>query len=251
MRTSVTLVGAQPRAEGVVLRFEVVLTTGQVVVRGEGRVIGFKANALQGASGLVLRFTRLDSRSKILVDRAAALRESRRPAPAPQSSPPIQRSLPPPLPSVRPSSDALAGPASEPPSRGSVRPVAPTFFPPPLPTPSPPDLRTGSVSQPPSRGSVRPASPTASSPPLRSPALPEVRAGSDNQSPPPDGSVRPVAPTLVPAPPIPVGAPVRAAPVVLTDDLDRDALLGRLRDRARSLNPASLSDILASRQARR
>jgi hypothetical protein len=91
-RTSVTLLGAQPRPQGVVLRFEIVLSTGHVVMRGEGRVVGFRPNAHQGLGGLTLRFTRLDSRTKTLVDRAATLRERRRPssaAPAaPEPSPP-------------------------------------------------------------------------------------------------------------------------------------------------------------------
>jgi hypothetical protein len=79
-RTSVTLLGAQPRPQGVVLRFELMLSSGQVLMRGEGRVVGFRPNAYQGLGGLTLRFTRLDSRSKSLVDRAAAVRERRRPS---------------------------------------------------------------------------------------------------------------------------------------------------------------------------
>lgn len=79
-RTSITLLGVQPRPQGVVLRFELVLSSGQVLARGEGRVIGFKHNAHEGLGGLTLRFTRLDSRTKTLVDKAAALREQRRPS---------------------------------------------------------------------------------------------------------------------------------------------------------------------------
>jgi hypothetical protein len=77
-RTSITLLGAQQRPQAVVLRFEVVLPSGQALVRGEGRVVGFKPNAHNGLSGLTLRFTRLDSRSKALIDRAATIRERRR-----------------------------------------------------------------------------------------------------------------------------------------------------------------------------
>ena len=109
-RTSITLLGAQQRPVGVVLRFELVLSSGQALVRGEGRVIGFKPNALHGLGGLTLRFTRLDSRSKALIDRAAALREMRRSSapPAAGSEPPPapQNTLPAPVPS--PSSAALA-----------------------------------------------------------------------------------------------------------------------------------------------
>jgi len=84
-RTSVTLLGAQPRPQGVVLRFELALSSGSVLMRGEGRVVGFRPNAQQGLGGLTLRFTRLDSRSKALVDRAASVRERRRPSAGPAS----------------------------------------------------------------------------------------------------------------------------------------------------------------------
>lgn len=106
-RTSVTLLGAQPRPQGVVLRFEIVLSTGQAVMRGEGRVVGFRPNAHQGLGGLTLRFTRLDSRSKTLVDRAAALRERRRPSAAPAAQ---QDASPPPSPAVVPMPGRPAAP---------------------------------------------------------------------------------------------------------------------------------------------
>jgi hypothetical protein len=82
-RASITLLGAQARPQGVVLRFELALSSGQVLIRGEGRVVAFKANAFEGLGGLTLRFTRLDTRSKALIDRAAALREKRRPSTRP------------------------------------------------------------------------------------------------------------------------------------------------------------------------
>jgi hypothetical protein len=84
-RTSITLLGAQPRPQGLVLRFELVLAPGLVVMRGEGRVVGYKSNVYYGLGGLTLRFTRLDSRSKALVDKAAALRERRRPSGGPSA----------------------------------------------------------------------------------------------------------------------------------------------------------------------
>jgi hypothetical protein len=79
-RTSITLLGAQPRPPGLVLRFELVLSTGLVLVRGEGRVVAHRPDAYYGTGGLTLRFTRLDTRSKAFVDRAAAMRERRRPS---------------------------------------------------------------------------------------------------------------------------------------------------------------------------
>lgn len=77
-RTTIVLLGAQQRPDGVVLRFEVSLRTGAALVRGEGRVVAYKPNAHHGEPGLMLRFTRLDSRSKALVDRAAARRDARK-----------------------------------------------------------------------------------------------------------------------------------------------------------------------------
>lgn len=101
-RASVTLLGAQSRPQGVVLRFELVLTSGQVLMRGEGRVVGFKANAFEGLGGLTLRFTRLDTKSKVLVDKAAALRERRRPSTRPHVSEPMDASSVAPRPSALP-----------------------------------------------------------------------------------------------------------------------------------------------------
>jgi hypothetical protein len=107
-RAGITLLGAQSRPQGVVLRFELVLASGLVLIRGEGRVIGFKVNAFEGVAGLSLRFTRLDTRSKALIDKAAALREQRRPS----TRPPTRTSGgPPPLPPL----PAPPAPAAEPP----------------------------------------------------------------------------------------------------------------------------------------
>ncbi|MGD0528359.1 MAG: hypothetical protein ABSE49_24700 [Polyangiaceae bacterium] len=122
-RTSVTLLGAQPRPQGVVLRFELVLSSGHVLMRGEGRVVGFRPNVHQGMGGLTLRFTRLDTRSKGLVDKAATFRERRRPSARPETEP---------------------SPAP-PPAAADVRPLAPPPEPPgsheALPVPSPPPPR--------------------------------------------------------------------------------------------------------------
>ena len=118
--TSVTLLGAQQRPQGVVLRFEIVLSSGIVVLRGEGRVVGFKPNVLHGLGGVNLRFTRLDSKSKALLDKAQALRERRRPSSMP-APPPVEASPP------------AAPVATDPPASVRPPPVAPT---PPPPQPS-------------------------------------------------------------------------------------------------------------------
>jgi len=121
-RTGITLVGAQPRPQGVVLRFELVLSAGQVLLRGEGRVVGFKPSAHQGVGGLTLRFTRIDARSKALLDKAATMREQRRSSRPPRSAPPKAADSP--LPEAeRPSTPPSTGAASEvpPPPRAPER----------------------------------------------------------------------------------------------------------------------------------
>ena len=122
-RASITLLGAQARPQGVVLRFELALSSGLVLMRGEGRVVAFKANAFEGLGGLTLRFTRLDTRSKALVDRAAALREKRRPSTRPHfpdpADPPAEKATP------EPSLEAAAASTLDDPT-----PLGPLFPPP-------------------------------------------------------------------------------------------------------------------------
>jgi len=186
-RTSITLLGAQQRPQGVVLRFEVVLTSGQALVRGEGRVVGYKANALHGLGGLTLRFTRLDSRSKGLVDRAAAIREKRRSSapPAGTESSTVPRSTPPP-----PGATSLAPPL---PPASSVPHVA--------------------------REAI--ATRSAPPPPRATPRREEERPSGDR----------------------PVGSdPALASPP------DRDALLEKLRLRAKSLDASTVREILDKRR---
>jgi hypothetical protein len=128
-RASITLLGAQARPQGVVLRFELALSSGLVLMRGEGRVVAFKANAFEGLGGLTLRFTRLDTRSKALVDRAAALREKRRPSTRPHfpdpADPPAEKATP------KPSLEAAAASTLDDPT-----PLGP-LFPPPAVHPNP------------------------------------------------------------------------------------------------------------------
>jgi len=195
-RTSVTLLGAQPRSQGVVLRFELVLSSGVVVLRGEGRVVGFKANAHHGLSGLTLRFTRLDSKSKALVDKVATLRERRRPSALP---------------------GVPASPAAAVPSSTAVPPSSPE--PPPVVVPKPPPL--------PSRGSTPPArEPSPAQPPPPSIDLESTHA----EAPRAKKSVPPPSPGQGSAPP------------------DREALLNRLRARAKTLDAIAVQRILESRR---
>lgn len=217
-RTSVTLLGAQPRPQGVVLRFELVLASGHVLMRGEGRVVAFKPNAHQGLGGLTLRFTRLDSRSKTLVDRATTLRERRRPSGVPAR--PDPESAPPPPPVA-----AEAAPASRPPPAppapvrrsGPPAPLVPRpapLFPREEAAPAtagdreaedgaPVDLESTHAEAPTSKRSERPSGP---------PPLPQAARSPSPPGPPPPGG--------------------------------RDALLARLRKRADSLDAAAMQRIL-------
>ncbi|HTQ44101.1 MAG TPA: hypothetical protein VMI75_15185 [Polyangiaceae bacterium] len=237
-RTSVTLLGAQARPQGVVLRFELVLTNGHAILRGEGRVVGFKQNVLHGLGGLTLRFTRLDSRSKALVDKAAVARERRRPSHAPPSQPPSAAT-----PSERP-------PQPPPEAPVSVRPEAPSVRP-------PASVPPASVSPPP----VSVAPPPASVPPS-SPSSIEELISSELQSV-PSLPIAPVAPRprSIP-PPLPPRAHRQDAPKValtprparvgppgtLQAPPARDELLERLRARAKRLDATEVERILSQRK---
>lgn len=189
-RTSVTLLGAQPRPQGVVLRFELVLASGVVVLRGEGRVVGFKPNAHHGLGGLTLRFTRLDSKSKALVDKVATLRERRRPSALP----------------------GVAASAAEPPST-AVRPSS-SPEPPPVIVPKPPPASTPPAREP---------GPAAASSPPRIDLATHAEAPRAKKSAPP-------------------------SPSQATPPPDREALLDRLRTRAKTLDSVAVQRILDSRR---
>jgi hypothetical protein len=217
-RSSVTLLGAQPRAAGVVLRFELALANGNVVLRGEGRVVGFKPNAYQGMGGPTLRFTRLDSRSKALVDKAAGLREQRRapegePAAASQATPaPRMASLPPP-----PAPASLVAVPAQPfavaPSVPPVSPVSPIS---PISPPQPP----AAIPPPEPSGVV-----------LRD--APRERMASDAE--------------VVASEPSGASGASATAPVAFVAR-ERDALLARLRTRASGLDAGEMRRMLADRK---
>jgi hypothetical protein len=247
-RTSVTLLGAQARPQGVVLRFELVLTTGQAILRGEGRVVGFKPNVLHGLGGLTLRFTRLDSKSKALVDKAAVARERRRPSHAPPSSPPSAAQ-----PSERPPTSQAPPPVAKP----EASPAPPPSIPPAsIPPASIPPASVPPASVPPA--SVQPAS---DPPPSVRPAPIEELIASELQSVP----SLPVAPVSRPRsipPPLPPRAlkhnapraeptprPARSGPAAsLQAPPGRDELLERLRARAKRLDPTDVERILSQRK---
>jgi hypothetical protein len=127
-KTSIVLLGAQSRPQGVILRFEITINNGEAMMRGEGRVLAFKDHALHDLPGLVLRYTRLDPKSKALVDRLAAAREGlmSAPAEAPASDPEaVEVAASGPLPT------AETGPEQEPSAQPEDRDDAGTDPPPP------------------------------------------------------------------------------------------------------------------------
>ncbi len=74
-KTTIELIGAHSRPTGVILRFEVTLQSGKTLIRGEGRVTQFHERGREDQPSLSLRFTKLDAKSKALVDRAVAMRQ--------------------------------------------------------------------------------------------------------------------------------------------------------------------------------
>jgi hypothetical protein len=257
-RTSITLLGAQPRPDGVVLRFELVLAAGHVLLRGEGRVVGFKPNAHEGIGGLTLRFTRLDMRSKALIDRAASMREKRRPStqtspserPSIPPRPPSWSRRPPPapretLPLPPPRFEAVSSSALE--SAPSLplleeAPSSPSFeslpAPPHSPLPPresiPPSPRRETMAPSPPRESMTPSPPRESRPPWG--------AFNDSRRSPLPTPMSLVTPKSFP----PASGPTRRA----AEPPDRDALLGRLRARAKGLDPKVVANHFGDRPRR-
>ena len=222
-RTSVTLLGAPSRPQGLVLRFELVLSSGQVLMRGEGRVVGYKPNAHRGMAGLTLRFTRLDTRSKTVVDRATALRERRRPSA---------------------SAPALADGAS-----------TPSLFPAPSLLPEPSIFPSASMAP---RAPVEVADELSSStlleeaPDSAPQTTPSLPVDDGDPLPEPDTDVvpwtpvptQPVAMQPVPMPPWSPPAPASLVAPRLAGDSDREALLERLRVRSKSLGQDALQKLI-------
>jgi hypothetical protein len=281
-KTSVILIGAHPRPQGVILRFEVTLQGGQVILRGEGRVLQHKEKAFRGQPGLALRFTRLDPKSKALVDRAAAIRDARLSGslPPPMMAPPPESSsspisIPEPEPTPPPplSRPAESRPPTKPPAPTEAPPTPlvamPSFAPmaapnipttPPSGAPAPPhatrapdpvlaQLLTGGTPPPP------PATDVATSRPASPLQIPEELAAEEEKTRPgkvprlvlQDANVHSTA--TVAAPPIkdaePPTAPPPPAPAPTIERVaDREALLARLRERRASMSDDTRNAIL-------
>jgi hypothetical protein len=125
-RTTVILPNGPARAAGELVRFELVLTSGAPILRGEGHVVAHHSPGGPKPPGLEVRFTRVDAKSKVLLDR---VRERRNAMSQPGSTSllPAQSLLPLQslLPSQEPSSQEPA--LSRPPhSNGHSVPTPPT-----------------------------------------------------------------------------------------------------------------------------
>jgi hypothetical protein len=68
-RTTVVLPGGPARSAGELIRFEVVLTNGAPILRGEGHVVAHHTPGGPRPAGLEVRFTRVDAKSKLVLDR--------------------------------------------------------------------------------------------------------------------------------------------------------------------------------------
>jgi hypothetical protein len=73
-RTWIILPNIPARDAGELVRFEVVLTSGAPVIRGEGNVIGYNPPGGPRPAGLEVKLSRFDARSKAILDRVHAHR---------------------------------------------------------------------------------------------------------------------------------------------------------------------------------
>lgn len=101
------LIGVAPLDPGTLVRFDVVLSTGKLVIRAEGKVLKYVEATPARPGGLRVRFTRFGGSTKAFIDRAVALRRASTPArpdatPAPSARPPV------PSPASAPSTPAEA-----------------------------------------------------------------------------------------------------------------------------------------------
>jgi hypothetical protein len=130
------LIGVAPLDPGTLVRFDVVLSTGERVIRAEGKVLKYVDATPARPGGLRVRFTRFGGSTKALIDRAVQLRRASTPAraeatpsastPEPVPSPP---STPAPRASERAEPELRSGvTASAEPLPQSLRPAAGTDF---------------------------------------------------------------------------------------------------------------------------
>ena len=190
------LVDQRALEPGTLVRFDVLLSSGERVIRAEGKVAKYVEPTATRPGGLRVRFTRFGGSTKAFIDRAVALRRAA-PPPARAEAPPTAASTP----------EAAPGPASAP---------APPRSAPAHDAPSPSADRTEAAAVPSAptaaeRVAVTQSSVVASAEPVAH----SVRAASGGEFGERRQSLRARAVQHVPAP------------------ANRDALLERLRSRAR------------------
>ncbi len=247
--STIVLLGAQKRPEGIVLRFEVVLADGSPIIRGEGRVIGYMDRTPLGEPGLCLKLIRVDPRSKEVLDEVLSRKEAAGIARGRESVPPAVGSIPPPSSASGALNDARAPEAET--SAPASSPATSRKAPPPLPGRRGAQTRSAPRAQDPAKvpESLAPDTPInvpslrQSEPPLAIDVNELVmldESGNSSLPPPPE--------TLTTAAPPAEARPTAKTPVVGTTTLtasERNARLDRLRSRLAALGPDGRDAIIA------
>jgi hypothetical protein len=197
----------------------------------------------RGVGGLTLRFTRIDARSKSFLDKATALREQRRPASKPptvlaeSASPEAEPLAPPPAPEpATPAAQPESGPKPKPALEHTVMLSATDFTP--AAAPKPALEHTVMVS---AADFALPSAP-APKPALEHTVM--ISAADFAPAPRPAAAPKPALEHTVMVSAADFALPPTPAPAHAPAPANRDALLERLRTRAKALDPAAVQRIL-------
>jgi hypothetical protein len=205
-RSTVVLLGVSSMPVGTLLRFDLVLADGKPFLRGEGRVVEFRERAVREEPGLLVRFTKLDAKSKVLVDKAHAARMAAR--------------------ASRPDADPTQPePTPEPSSQTPIEPDEPRDAPPTA--AAPPSDRPQTVAD------GTPGKPVELAPDVHEAAAPTVTAEVELAA----DVHEAAAPTVT--------AEVATRRIVVPHFGDRDASLQRLRDRVGAMPADAVASLLA------
>ncbi|HEY6561858.1 MAG TPA: hypothetical protein VI072_31535 [Polyangiaceae bacterium] len=115
------LIGVAPLDPGTLVRFDVVLSTGERVIRAEGKVLKYVDATPARPGGLRVRFTRFGGSTKAFIDRAVQLRRASTPA-RPEATPSASTPEPAPSPPAGSAPTSSAPRASGPAPRASEPP---------------------------------------------------------------------------------------------------------------------------------
>ena len=115
-RTTIILPNGPARTVGELVRFEIVLTNGAPVLRGEGHVVAHYIPGGPRPAGLEVRYTRVDAKSKLILDRVRE-RRTQNGETGKIRAPQVPPSGTSPVPSVLP---VLKAPADTPSERSGV-----------------------------------------------------------------------------------------------------------------------------------